>query len=247
VTLLPTDAIVLQSFPYGESSRIVRLLTRSAGVHSAIAKGATRPRSRYAVMEPFAEGLASLYIRMGRDLQTLGGFELTRTRQALGRDLLRFGGASLMAELVLRTASEEAQPDLYDAMSRGLDGLVEAEPAQVEVTVLAATWHLISMLGFAPEIDACTACGIAIDQRADASFDYAAGGLRCDDCAAGMPGRLLPARARTALGAYARGEAAPAAVTAGHWRLLSRYLEHHLLEGTPLRSLQFLATSLSAG
>ncbi len=57
------EAIVLQSFPYGETSRIVRLLTRSAGVHSAIAKGALRPRSRYSTMEPFAEGVATLYIR----------------------------------------------------------------------------------------------------------------------------------------------------------------------------------------
>jgi DNA repair protein RecO (recombination protein O) len=247
VALLPTDAIVLQSFPYGESSRIVRLLTRGAGVQSAIAKGATRPRSRYAVLEPFAEGMASLYLRSGRELQTLGGFDLTRTRQGLGRDLLRFGGASLIAELVMRTASEEAQPALYDAAAHGLDRLLDAESDQVEVTVLAATWHLISVLGFAPELDACIVCGSGIDGDTAASFDYSAGGLRCDACAAGLPGRRIPPRARTALGAFTRGQPEPALVTSGHWRLLSRYLEHHLLEGTPLRSLQFLATSLNAG
>jgi DNA repair protein RecO (recombination protein O) len=247
VALLPTEAIVLQCFPYGESSRIVRLLTRGAGVQSAIAKGATRPRSRYAVLEPFAEGTASLYIRSGRDLQTLGGFDLTRTRQELGRDLLRFGGASLMAELVMRTASEEPQDELYDAASQGLDSLVNAHADQVEVSVLAATWHLISVLGFAPQLDACIACGSDIDAAADPSFDYSAGGLRCDACAAGLPGRRIPARARGALAAFTRGEPAAVHVTTGHWRLLTRYLEHHLLEGTPLRSLQFLATSLSAG
>ncbi|HEX6134823.1 MAG TPA: DNA repair protein RecO, partial [Longimicrobiales bacterium] len=109
-----TDAIVLQCFPYGETSRIVRLLTRSAGVHSAIAKGALRPRSRYALLEPFAEGSATLYIRSTRDLQTLGAFDLTQSRQGLGRDLLRFGGASLLAELVLRTASEDPHPSLFE-------------------------------------------------------------------------------------------------------------------------------------
>jgi DNA repair protein RecO (recombination protein O) len=246
VPLLPTDAIVLQSFPYGESSRIVRLLTRTVGVQSAIAKGATRPRSAFAVLEPFAEGTASLYIRDSRDLQTLGGFDLARSRQGLGRDLLRFGGASLAAELVLRTASEESNSELYDALSAGLDQLVDAEPLQVEVTVLAVAWSVIGALGFAPELDACIACDRAIGRELDATFDYAAGGLRCDACAGGLPGRRVPARARAALAAYTRGEAEPAAVTAGHWRLLTRYLEHHLLEGAPLRSLQFLATSLSA-
>src|SRR5688572_23870382 len=102
-----TEAIVLQAFPYGDTSRIVRLLTREAGVQSAIAKGALRPRSRFAVLEPFAQGSASLHIRATRDLQTLSAFELARVRQGLGRDLLRFGGASLIAELVMRTASED--------------------------------------------------------------------------------------------------------------------------------------------
>lgn len=241
------DAIVLQSFPYGETSRIVRLLTRTAGVHSAIAKGALRPRSRYATMEPFAEGVATLYIRNTRDLQTLGSFEITRNRQSIGRDLLRFGGASLMAELVIRTASEEPQPGLYEAVSGGLDRLQHVESSALEVSVLAAVWHLIAELGFTPELDGCIACGRLIEPERDASFDYAAGGLRCDPCAAGLPGRRIPARARTALAAFSRGDALNVGVTEGYWRLLSRYLEHHILEGTPLRSLHFLATSLSVG
>ncbi|MGH7449094.1 MAG: DNA repair protein RecO [Longimicrobiales bacterium] len=242
-----TDAIVLQSFPYGETSRIVRILTRSAGVHSAIAKGALRPRSRYAMMEPFAEGSATLYIRDTRDLQTLGAFDLTRSRQGLGRDLLRFGGASLLAELVLRTASEESQPELFDVVSAGLDTLVNVDAGGLEVSVLAVTWHLIAELGFTPELDACIACARSIDHSHDAMFDYAAGGMRCDACAAGMPGRRIPARARAALGEFSRGRPATIGATEGHWRLLTRYLEHHILEGAPLRSLHFVATSLSVG
>jgi len=245
MALLTTDAIVLQSFLYGETSRIVRLLTRASGVHSAIAKGAARPRSRYHVLEPFAEGSAALYIRPTRELQTLAAFDVTRTRHELGRDLLRFGGASLLAELVLRTASEEAQPDLFDAIAHGLDQLTYVAAAGLEVTVLAATWRTIAVLGFTPELDACMVCGRDIDAQAAAMFDYSAGGLRCDACAAGLPGRRIPGRARYALRAFCRGEAAPVAITAGHWRLLSRYLEHHLLEGAQLRSLHFLATSLS--
>jgi DNA repair protein RecO (recombination protein O) len=242
-----TDAIVLQSFPYGETSRIVRLLTRSAGVHSAIAKGALRPRSRYAMMEPFAEGAATLYIRDTRDLQTLGAFDLTRSRQGLGRDLLRFGGASLIAELVLRTASEESHPELYAAVAAGLDRLLAVESDALEVSVLAVTWHLIAELGFTPVLDCCIACGHHIDPARDAMFDYAAGGLRCDGCAAGLPGRRIPARARAALVEFSRGQPAKVGATEGHWRLLTRYLEHHILEGSPLRSLHFVATSLSVG
>jgi DNA repair protein RecO (recombination protein O) len=242
-----TDALVLQAFPYGDTSRIVRLLTRDAGIHSAIAKGALRPRSRYANLELFAEGVAALYIRDSRDLQTLASFELSRSRHQLGRDLLRFGGASLVAELLLRTGSEEAQPEMFDIVSTGLDRIGSVEPDQVEVNVLAVTWNVIAFLGFAPELDDCIVCGTAMDPARDASFDYVAGGLRCDGCAAGLPGRRIPPRARHALGAFCRGSAVPVHTTEGHWRLLARYLEHHLLEGTPLRSLHFLASSLAVG
>jgi DNA repair protein RecO (recombination protein O) len=240
------DAIVLQCFHYGETSRIVRLLTRSVGVHSAIARGASRPRSRFAVMEPFAEGVAALYLRPGRDLQTLGGFDLTRSRQALGRDLLCFGGASLVAELVMRTASEEPQPALFEAVSQALDRLVTVPAADAEAAVLAAVWHVVATLGFTPELDECTHCGRRVDPDADATFDYAAGGIRCDACSAGLPGRRIPVHARRALASFAAGVPTAVEVTEGHWRLLGRYLEHHLLEGTPLRSLEFLAASLTA-
>jgi DNA repair protein RecO (recombination protein O) len=246
MALVLTDAVVLQSFPYGETSRIVRLLTRDAGVHSAIARGAVRARSRYAALEPFAGGMATLHVRPNRDLQTLAGFDVSRSRQALGRDLLRFGGASLVAELVLRTGSEEPQPGLYDAVSAGLDHLLAAEPGAIECTVLAATWHVVALLGFAPSLDECVACGGDVELDRDATFDYGAGGVRCDGCAAGLPGRRLPARARAALAGFVRGQAVGVPVTEGHWRLLGRYLEHHLLEGSTLRSLQFLATSLAA-
>jgi DNA repair protein RecO (recombination protein O) len=242
-----TDAIVLQCFPYGETSKIVRLLTRTAGIHSAIARGALRPRSRYAVLEPFAEGAALLYIRTTRDLQTLGGFDLARDRQGLGRDLLRFGGASLVAELVLRTASEDPQEGLFDAVSAGLDRLAAATDTELEVTVLAVCWHVVALIGFAPEIAVCTTCGSPIRDGADAIFDPIAGGVRCDACAPGLPGRRIPAHARNALGSFARGVPVQVPVTGGHWRLLTRYLDYHLLEGTPLRSLDFLATTLSIG
>jgi DNA repair protein RecO (recombination protein O) len=246
VALLLTDAIVLQAFAYGETSRIVRLLTREAGVQSAIARGAARPRSRFAVLEPFAQGVASLYVKPSRDLQTLGGFDLYRARQTLGADLVRFGAACLVAEVVIRTGSEEAHPELFDGVAVGLDRLLAAPPGARESTALSVAWSVIATLGYGPQTEACVACGELVQPESPASFDYAAGGIRCPDCAAGLPGRVLPPHARQALAAFALGEDVQVDVTGGHWRLLSRYLEHHIVDGAPLRSLQFLSHALNA-
>src|SRR5688572_28454338 len=97
-----TDAIILQVFKYGDTSKILRLLTRTAGVQSVIAKGAANRKSKYGgILEPFTEGTASYYAKDIWDLHTLGSFDLKRSRQALGADLVRFGGASLTAELII--------------------------------------------------------------------------------------------------------------------------------------------------
>src|SRR5439155_456488 len=48
MALVTTPAVVLRTYPYSETSKIVRLATRDLGVQSAIAKGVLRPKSRFA-------------------------------------------------------------------------------------------------------------------------------------------------------------------------------------------------------
>jgi DNA repair protein RecO (recombination protein O) len=241
------DAIVLQVFPYGETSRILRLFTATHGVQSVIARGARRPRSQYGgLLEIFAEGMATIHAKENRDLQTLTGFELSRSRQSLGSDLMRFGGASLLAEIVLRSTQEESQPELFSMFRSALDR-IEAEGAETaELTVLSEAWRLVSCLGFAPELHSCVDCGRSVALDEDVKFDLHAGGIRCDLCAAGSPGRLLPARARVALLLMAEAAPVTADRTDGHWWLLRRYLDHHVLEGSDLRSMAIIDVARGA-
>jgi DNA repair protein RecO (recombination protein O) len=245
MALVSSDAIILHVFRYGDTSKILRLLTRTLGVQSVIAKGAANPKSKYGgVLEPFTEGVASFYAKENRDLHTLGSFELTRSRQALGGDLVRFGGASLIAELIMRSGIEEPDTHLYEAVADTLDRIANADRSSAESVVLGETWSLIAQLGFAPALDACINCGRPIAGEDSASFDYVAGGVRCADCARGMPGRPLPAHARLALMQLMRGEQLILERTEAHWRLLARFLTHHVVDGASLKSLSFLESSL---
>jgi DNA repair protein RecO (recombination protein O) len=245
--LLTADAIILQSFQFGDTSKILRLLTATHGIQSVIARGALRPRSRYGgVLEPFTEGVATLYLKPGRELQTLTGFELARSQQGLGSDMVRFAGASVIAEIVLRTASEEASRPLFEMVRNSLRSILAADAGALEGVLLAAGWGISGVLGFEPALDDCVTCGRAIDPAEAASFDYMAGGLRCADCAIGSPGRPIPADALATLRRFAHGEpVTPDAPEArAHWRLFSRYLEHHILENGQLKSLAILFDSL---
>ena len=243
--LVTAEATVLQAFPYSETSKILRLLTADHGVQSVIAKGARRAKSRFGgVLEPFTDGTATFYLKPNRDLHTLREFELNRPRQGLGRDLVRFGGASLLAEIVLRTSSEQEAPELFHRVRAALTDLESAPEAQVEARALAHAWGLIATLGFAPALHRCVHCAGPLPDG-DLFFDYGAGGLLCGTCGGGAGGgRVMPERARTDLQALMLGDAVELDRTAAHWQLLARFLAYHLVDPGALRSLDFLAEQL---
>lgn len=246
--LVTVDAIILQAFPYSETSKILRLLTAPHGVQSVIAKGARRPKSRYGgVLEPFTDGSASFYLKGNRDLHTLREFELHRPRQRLGRDLVRFGAASLIAEIVLRTASDQESADIFHTVRAALDDLQSVAADQLEAVALAHTWTLITVLGFGPAVDHCVHCGGPLPTQGDLYFDYGAGGSLCGGCGGGSgAGRVLPERARHDLAALCDGRVMALDRTAAHWQLLARFLAYHLVDTGSLRSLDFLATAVGS-
>lgn len=246
--LVTVDAVILQGFAYSETSRILRLLTAAHGVQSVIAKGARRPRSRYGgILEPFTEGTATFYMKPNRDLHTLRDFELQRSRQGLGRDLIRFGAASLVAEIVLRTGSGQESPEVFGAVRAALADLETAPAGDVEVMALAHAWALVTTLGFGPSVERCVHCGTPLPSHRDLYFDYGAGGFLCGECGGGGgAGRVVPADARADFAGLVAGRITTLDRTAAHWQLLSRFLAYHLVDAGSLRSLEFLTEAVGA-
>jgi DNA repair protein RecO (recombination protein O) len=250
MALVTTRALVLQSFPYSESSKILRLYTLDWGLRSVIAKGALRPKSRYGgVLEPFTEGAATFYLKEGRDLHTLSGFDLVRSRQALGRSLAAFAGASLLAELVLRYATEEPHPALYETLLAAWDLIAEAGTGGEEAAraVLTATWTLVALLGWEPQTDHCIVCERPLVPTEAVRFDTRAGGVACLRCR--PAGRVIDAASRAELARMVRGNTpqGPLGNPGLHRALLRAFLEMHVSEERPFRSLDLFLDQVGAG
>src|SRR5437879_1861795 len=193
MSLVATRAVVLRTYRYSETSKVVRLATRDLGVQSAIAKGALRPRSPFgAGLELLSEGVAQLYLREGRELQTLAAFDVTNLRRELTRDLGCFAGAAALAEIVLRMAPPAPLTTVYDALIAGLDVLVAAEPAMVDAEGVRAVWRLLGVLGFEPALSACVRDDTAVEGGHAVIFSAGEGG---GGWAGGATAR--PARRRT--------------------------------------------------
>ena len=239
--LLATEAIVLHAFDYLESSRVLRLATREAGVRSAIAKGARRSSRRFGGgLDLFSRGVAHLYTKPGRDLDTLAGFDDIRANVDLAADLGRFTGASAIAELTLRF-SREASTDtsLYDAVVGAFETISAAAPGESRAAVLAGAWRIVAELGFAPALDDCAECHAPLAADDVVMFSHPSGGALCGRCARLARGRILPAPARAAIRTWlATGVVRldDGAEVRAHQRLLREFLVEHLADGRPLRA-----------
>jgi len=244
VRTLLTDSLVLHAFAYRETSSIVRLATRGAGIVSAIARGARRPRSRFSTaLDLFSSGVAQLSLHPTRDLHSLVAFDLTRARPELAGSLARFRAASALAELCLRFAKEDDSGRVHDAVVALLDAIGAATGDAVPGVTLAGAWRVVAELGFAPALALCASCHAPIPAPLEVTFHHRAGGALCERCARlAEGGRRLPAPARRQLAAWLSGGDAALeddATVRAHQRLLREFLEEHLGDGRALRA--FLA------
>ncbi len=240
--LVSTPAIILHAFPYGDTSKIVRLATRDLGVQSVIAKGAVRPRSPFgARLQAMSEGTAHLYHRTHRDLQTLSAFDVTDLHAPLAAEMRRYAAAAALAEIVLRFAHEEPQPAVYDGLAGALAALSAVPGEALPYAALAALWHEVVLLGFAPTVDECVRCGGTLADRTP--FSLAEGGLLCARCGQGAGGGALRGDDQAALRAFARGSwdapPLPAPHLAAHRRLLVRFVQRHVADDRAMPALAF--------
>lgn len=239
---LTTRAILLRAHPFSESSRVLRFYTRELGLVGVMARGVRKGASKgQGGAGTFGEGVAVISYRENRDLQFLREFAPSRAHLALARDLRRLAGASVAAELVLRHARQEPDPKLFDSLSAGLGRLGKAVPQAVFGEVLALGWRLVQVLGFGPELTACTACGSALDEGEMGRFDLEAGGIRGSDCPAEKGSRRIGPVARAQLGVLLRGKVPPNLRGArAHISLLDDFTAFHMLRGRRLASLRFI-------
>src|SRR5438128_11855537 len=160
MSLVTTPAVVLQTYRYSETSKVVRLATRDLGVQSAIAKGALRPRSRFgAGLELLSEGVAQLYFRETRELHTLGAFDLVTLRRELATDVSRFAGAAALAEVMLRMAPPAPLPTAYAPLTTALDALEAAASERADATARRPIWLPVAGPGLAPPPPTCGRAG----------------------------------------------------------------------------------------
>ncbi len=232
-----TPALVLRITDFGESDRVVTLLSPSLGKLQAVARGARVSKRRFSGMSACVAGVAMVKERRGAELYALESFAATRALGA-GADIAALAHASYLVELTRELLPvREPEPEVF----RLLDGALSAlEQGALPVGALRRyELRLLAILGLAPVLTSCAACGGGNLDEPGQSFDAIRGGVVCARC--GGVGLPLPAASRAYLARAERGEipdAEPDIAEPARDAVLSA-LQSHL--SRPLKSLEFIA------
>jgi DNA repair protein RecO (recombination protein O) len=254
-----TNAFVLRARNYGESDRIVVLLTEDGGKISAIAKGARRSVKRFAggALEPFQELALRLDRKPAFSLAFLHESRIVHTNRALASDLDAFAWASYLTELTeVMTVDRDPCRDLY-ALYREVMSRLGHEPA--EPLAHHFVLGLLDRSGWAPDFGICGLCSEPITDESRPILDSRGSGVICarhEAEAAGLdPDDPAFRPSRRVIGpdlmAYVREAAFEVAavpepeVSRLATALLERLVDLHLSK--PLRSRAFLKTITREG
>jgi DNA repair protein RecO (recombination protein O) len=233
-------AVVIGSFPLGESDRVVTFFSRDFGRLRGVAKAARRMRSRFGgALELFTLGQLVFFDTGRSELVRVDHFDVVEPFAALREDLERLGQASWVVECVARlTADRDPHAALYGLLGRSLRAMdAGATPARVAVCFGV---RCLDVLGHRPRLDRCADCGRAYP-FARPALDEA--GVICERCAVPGATSLSPA-AVAALGRLrsVRWDDALAQPLGRLEGELKGVLETHMtrLIGQPTRTVKFL-------
>ena len=180
-----TPAIVLRCRPFGESDKIVSLLTKNYGKIFGIAKGALRSRKRFVnSLEPFALVNLRFQDRPHSNLVFILTADLTFGYRQLVNNLESISHAAYLIEITDGLIGErEESSAVYQHLSDSLGYLEEYGTSQRFLTLYEL--KLLRLVGYQPALDRCRRCAKAPLKGAAFAwyFSPADGGILCDLCA----------------------------------------------------------------
>lgn len=176
-----TQAFVLKTQDYRDTSLLAHFYTRDFGKLHGIVKGIRDSRGRFGgTLEPFSLNEILVYRRRrGGDLHQVTGVELLDSFLVLHEDLERLSYASYFVDLVNQLVeAEEPNTAIFDLLNQSLRFL--AGDASPKRAARIFEVKLLALLGLMPEIGACVICQNRNPEKVFFSITH--GGIHCQSC-----------------------------------------------------------------
>lgn len=171
------EGLILSEIPYGETSKIINILTKDKGILGVMCKGA---KSMKSPLRTFTMPItyAKFYIYYKEDkLSILKDVDLIDTFNNIKQDIMLIAYANYLTELTNQVAKQDFDENLFEIfvnalikINNGLDPLIITNIVELKY---------LSYLGISLNLDGCVTCGSTKDI---VTLDGDAGGYLCKNC-----------------------------------------------------------------
>ncbi|MEG1647250.1 MAG: DNA repair protein RecO [Bacilli bacterium] len=171
------EGIIISERPYGETSKILNIITKKYGIIGLIAKGSKQIKSDLrSVTNKLTYGNFNIYYKKEK-LSTLVSVDLINPFKNIKKNLKKISYASFIVDLTEQVYKQNANDNLYDFLINSLVKIDEGFDEEVISNILELKY--LDYLGVMPVIDCCSICG-----RTNSIVTISArlGGYVCKEC-----------------------------------------------------------------
>lgn len=174
-----SEAIVLRTYPMREADLLVTLFTRSEGKVRGVARSAMKSKKRFGgALEPLTVVRVYWHDKQGIELARLDSCDILRSPLTSAVDYARAAALAHVAEVLDELLPDREANDTAFRLAASV--LTQLVPGSIWMPLTYFDLWIVRLMGFLPELTACTECGEPLDgQRA---FWHArSDGLMCVD------------------------------------------------------------------
>ncbi len=179
--------INLKTQAFGESDRLVTVLTQEFGLIRVIAPGSRKHNSSLGGRSAMFV-VNELLIAKGRSLDKITQAQTIKSYPRLAQDLVKLVSSQYLAEIALCQAlSEQPQTELYELLNEHLErieNLPNTDTSNVVARLTHGAFQLLALAGLTPQVQICCLTGRTLkpdfqDPHSRVGFSISAGGTVC--------------------------------------------------------------------
>lgn len=155
------EGIIVYETAYGESSKILNILTKDRGIIGVMAKGAKKIKSKFrSSTEKFTLGIFNVYYHENK-LSTLISADIINPLTNIKSDIVKIGYLTYISELSYQTAKQNSNNDIYKILKSTILKIEEGLNPEVMTNILEL--KMLDYLGVKIDLDRCIKCGTTKD------------------------------------------------------------------------------------
>ena len=175
--IIEIEGIILSETPYGETSKIINVLTKEKGIIGIMCKGAKSMKSPFRALT-MPNTYCKFYIYYKEDkLSLLKDIDLLNSFINIKKDILLLAYSNYISELTHQVAKQSYDEELFNIFLSTLNKLDNNFDPLVITNILELKY--LDYLGISLNVDSCVSCGSTKDIL---TIDGDIGGYICKKC-----------------------------------------------------------------